>query len=446
MSNLVRLGVSCALLLAALCSTQRVAAQLGADTASARLGLSVPAGGGQGPLTTWLAHTESDNVSRSAAGVTGAYESVGALFNVERNRDRLQSALIGTVEYRDYRSGAGKDEWLGTLGAFANVSIVPERFSWAFQQNFGQGRPDPFAPDTPQNRENISVFSTRPELKLPLGARTTLILDTSYSMRRYNESTLLDSDAVTYEMGVQRLTGPSTHLGLFVNRSEITYDQTTFGYEIQSAQAKYDRMLSKGSAHAVFGTNKLTLGESSKNGPVIEVAWQRNLTARSNLTLSANRGFNDTGRLFEFSLNQLATTPTDVLLSADATDRRTADVMYRLTLPRMDVALQVAMVEDVFARQTALDSDGRQVGVDIGRRLTPRLSLGAGVQKEHRTFKISGLVNEDTYERFWLTRRMTPHLSVELRVQKNQRAGTGAFEERAYQLTLIYIPRLQQRT
>src|SRR5690606_10615189 len=102
-----------------------------------------------------VGYAHSDNVGRASAGeVRSSVPVLGVTFNMGRDSQRLNGALVGDLEYRRYSNAEDlldDDEVLGSVDGRLAVDLVPERVAWDFEQSAGQVRTDPFAGSTPQN-------------------------------------------------------------------------------------------------------------------------------------------------------------------------------------------------------------------------------------------------------------------------------------------------------
>lgn len=391
-------------------------------------------------VALWLAHTESSNVSRTTDSTRGYYDSLGVLFNLFRNRERVQGRLVGDLEYRKYGDDELPDEQVGSLGGSLRTVLVPQRMTWTFRDNYLHGRTNPIGPETPENRERINVFETGPEIDLPLGERTSLNVGSTWSARRYEKSEFLDSDAITYTLGISRRVRPLTTLSLNARTTEAEYRTTDETYEIDGVRLSYQRALARGNAVATAGTNRVTLGSTSLDRPTFRFMWSRSIAGRMNLVLQTRREYTDAGTLLGESLDEPTAAPIDVSLSANPNDRREASVDWSLSLDRTDIRVQLRVLDDDIEGEDSLDSDGRRIGVEAMRRLTRVSMASIGVHRERRQFSNEPDANTDTVVRLRYSRGIGRVLDLEFDGQLTKRDGFGSFDERTLRVTLVYVP------
>ncbi|HEX6996390.1 MAG TPA: hypothetical protein VF339_19830 [Gammaproteobacteria bacterium] len=391
-------------------------------------------------VALWVAHTESSNVLRATDSMRDYYDSLGVLFDLTRNRERVQASLLGDLEYRMYGDDSASNEQVGSLGASLSTVLLPQRFTWSFRDNYLDGRTNPLGPETPDNRERINVFETGPQLDVPLGGRTSFSAGGTWRARRYEESQLLDSDSVTYSVGIHRQVRPLTSVSLMADTTEAEYQTTDEKYDIDGVRLVYQRALARGSAVASAGVNRLTIGLLEVDRPLFNVMWSRSLTGRMSLVLQADRQYTDAGTLLAESLDQPTAAPIDVTLSADPNDRREASADWSLSLDRTDISVQFTLFADDFEREDSLDSDGGRIGVDMLRRLTRVSAAGVSVHREQRQFSNELDDNTDTVVRLRYSRGIGRVLDVEFDAQLTKRDGVGSFDERTLRITLVYVP------
>ena len=235
-------------------------------------------------LAVWFGHVESDNVARTTANESGSYDSVGLLTDLAHTSTRLETSIKADLAFRTYSEDAIEDETVGTLAAIADIDLVRDVFSWDLREDYSQGRRDLFSPMGPNNRESINVIASGPQIDVPLGGRTTLSIGGDYSVRRYDESTNVDSDATVYELGLFRRTTGTSVVGLVATSDEVEYtDVNAPPYDINRVTLRYDKALATGRVFADIGSNEITYGNFQTDEPLIVFEWSRALTARSHL-------------------------------------------------------------------------------------------------------------------------------------------------------------------
>jgi len=396
-------------------------------------------------IAVWVTHAESDNLLRIEDGDRGSYNGIGALLNLTSDADRIDTSVNGNIELRGYSDDTIDDEPVGILGALVDFDLVRDRFSWSFADTFSQGQTDPFSAAGPNNRESINVFTTGPQLDLPLGARTSLSLGGDYSSRSYDDSTQLDSDSTVYELGLFRQVAPTARFGLVANSNEVEYDlEGVLPYDIESMSLRYEKTLATGHVRAAIGTNEITVQGQAEDNPLFDFEWRRALATRSTLSIAAGRKFTDTGGAFGGSPGQEPIGGDDgALLSTSPFEQTNLSVSYGLTGTRTVLTVRVGTAEEDYLADAALDNDNASTHATLSRTVTPRLSFGLLADYLERRFDNPTLTDGEEQERTlggWLNRSLGRNFGVALVLTHYKRRGIQSFDENRYELQFNYSP------
>jgi hypothetical protein len=388
-----------------------------------------------------FSRTESNNLFAQGDATRGTYDTVGVILDVGRSRPRTDLALVADLDFRKYHPSVFPDERLGVLNMLASLDAVPERFSWFFQDDYGDRRTNPFGADSPSNRENYNVFTTGPDASIPLAQRTYLTLSGEYSDREYTETNVLDSIDKTGSVGLLRVLSTTTTVEIESSISEVEYDFDIQGFEIETLLLKYNRELADGAVSAEVGTNELDVSGEKTDSPVFRFAWDRLVGSRSRLIVSANREFTDTGSLLGRGLGGIdSELDLDVLLSLSALESERINLQYELTLSKTFWAIGLGAADEAYDADPTLDNQGRNAHFTLRRRLTSRLNLVLDVDTLRRDFTTVDEVSREYTYRLRLDRQLTRRLSFGLGLESEKREGQDAFDEQSYELVLTYRP------
>jgi hypothetical protein len=322
------------------------------------------------------------------------------------------------------------------------VGLVQDRFTWAFSDDYGQGLTDPFLGIGPDNREEINVIASGPRLFLPFGRRTSLELQGTYSERRFDESTNVDSDSVLAELGLYRQTSSTARFGLVANSNEIDYvDVISPEYQIDRLALRYEKELATGRVLADLGKNEVSSAGLESDEPTYNFVWTRSLTARSNLSIRAAREYTDSGTAPVPGLDEESF--TDVIVSPNPFEQLRFEVAYVLTMSRTVVSADVGSWKDEYVGDASFDNDATALRLSFVRTITPRLSLGMSYDDIERDFAgVAGaqFESEDSWTRLWLNRAFGRRFNLGVAVSNYDRNGPETYDERRYELRFGYSP------
>jgi hypothetical protein len=228
---------------------------------------------------------ESDNLFRTATPLRSDITSLGSVFNLRRDQRLVRGSLVGDIRFLKYGADQIVDdsEVVGSVDGKLELHIVPERFHWDFNYDYGQARTDPRAPVGPGNRQHTTVTSTGPELALPFGTRNAFELGAHIAERHFETSTELDSRLTTVRFGVRRDLSPITRLTLSLEQSENKFDLQPDSYTFRILSVEYRKQLASGEALASLGRGDVETAGRSEPTTVARLNWRRALGTRSHI-------------------------------------------------------------------------------------------------------------------------------------------------------------------
>jgi hypothetical protein len=386
------------------------------------------------------AHAISDNIGDTTPAVRGSYDSAGIQFSTDRMSRRVDLAMVTDLEFRNYSETFVPDEHLGNLDLLANLHIVPERFSWSFQDDFDQRRINALDPLNPLNREDFNVVSTGPQVTLPFSRRMYIGLGGLYSDRRYETTEELDSQYINREFGLFRRNSATSVIGIVAQSSDIEYDDLNLPkFTVESALLRYLRTLAGGSLGAELGTSKLKVANLDVSGPLVRLDWTRPVATRSRITLSLNRQFTDSGSLLRLGIGRTSgELLPDILLSPNPMKLESARAHYTLTLDRSFFFVGFNHLDEDYKTADTLDNRGTDMQMGYRRILNPRLDVAVDLGSLRRRFLTTDVTTRDELAGVQLSRTLGSKLAVALRLEVVQR--TGQADRSLYELRLYWRP------
>jgi hypothetical protein len=384
----------------------------------------------------------SDNLARVSGGEqSGSYSLLGLTGQYSRNADRWNANLASDIEQRRFSDSSIDDEPYGYLTGSVELFAVPERLSWVFADDYGQARSDPFRAAGPLNREQINVFSTGPRLNMPVGARTFFQAAGTRAERSFEETNRLDSESTTYDVGISRVLNTTTDVGLTISTRETSYDVSTLDNELDSAYFSYQRRLAAGQASVALGKSRVNFGGTDDSAPYAAVTWDRDVGARSRISLSFTNELIDAGDNLRL-LGGLVTNETvdEVFLTADVLEQATTSLAYSLTRDRAQITVTLSSLEAEYQNDLDFDNQRDLVAFSWARTVTPLLTVGSDLFSGKRSFDASGQEDQDRRAAIWLRRLIGSRLNMDLRLERDSRDGQGVnnYDENFVRLVFRY--------
>ena len=351
----------------------------GTPTPSAFRGQQPTSPGQQPPLALGISvgAGETDNIFRVPTDTTNqTIADLGVDFALKKQTLRLDTDITGDFSYFDYLQNAYSNELVGRFDGLLRAALIPERLLWVFQEDFGQEQVDPFAPVTPDNRQNVNYFATGPELALHLGPNWFLHAGGRYASARYSNSPF-DSNRGLGTLEVGRQLSPLSSLSLDATVAHIRFDNSQFPVLDQYGTYLHYEITGARTTVAVnLGGTKVDQGVNTTSGVLARLEVKRRLTPAATLTLVAGRDLTNDADAFSNSrsgaLGGITTAPA--AQSASSYLSRYGSFIWSYERVRTTVAVSGNWENDSYAQQHALDVRREGVQINVQRRMTSLLS------------------------------------------------------------------------
>jgi hypothetical protein len=389
----------------------------------------------------------SDNIARVDVAETD--ETIGTLgVNLRwlENTRRLNADATVDLSYFEYLDNTFDSEVLGTANGLIVLGILPERFTWLFQDSFGQAQSDPFAPSTPETRENLNYFTTGPTLNFNFGSNTSLRLTGRYSATTYERSPL-DAERTSVGAALARQLSSSSEVAFNVVEESIDFDDpSSTDYDRRNAFLSYELDGARTDITAEAGYTWLERdepGSEDTGGSLLNLSVIREISASSNLHLSLGTQLTDAGEALRGSLESGAVGGADITASPDPFENRSVSLSWNFSRNRTDFSLGASWNEDRYEEQTQFDRTRLSYEAQFTRRLSPNLDLGLLATMGDEDFDTAGLDSEEVTMGANLTWRPGRTIGFRLtvdRYDRNTSNGTGEYVENRYFLTVFLRP------
>ncbi|HEV8331045.1 MAG TPA: outer membrane beta-barrel protein [Steroidobacteraceae bacterium] len=264
-----------------------------------------PPGQAQGQQISWgldLGARYTDNVGRTDTNEQSDTVGIAGLnFAVDVSRPRLDARAAADLRYQEYFESDFDSRVNGVLDGSLGFALVPERFVWVVQENYGQVTRNRQVADNPDNLQDINYFSTGPDITLPLGRRTSVQLSGRWS-DAYFEQGNQDSVTATGSLALVRQLSSSTSLSLNGSYSEIDFDQDQefVDYTVEQAFLRLAITGARTTLSLDGGVSRLERDNSSSKSDtaLARLDLQRLIGARSSLRLVAGTTPSNTQQSF----------------------------------------------------------------------------------------------------------------------------------------------------
>ena len=236
-------------------------------------------------IDSTVGHTNNATLVDSGE-ISDTIGSIGGSIDLQREGSRISTRLRGAGSYRTYFDNTYDNDLLGSADAEVRVGLIGDSLTWTLEDTFGQVLTDVFEPSTPDNRENVNVLSTGPDLRLRFGNATEVVVKGRFDDASYQDTGTSDNQQYSGTVALVRRTSPVVAWSLNLGATHVEYDAA--GNPSYDSQEVFVRLASTG-AHqtltADLGMNFLNGGDQTDQAPLLRVDFARELTPSWNLEL-----------------------------------------------------------------------------------------------------------------------------------------------------------------
>lgn len=396
-------------------------------------------------LRSLAQHT--DNVFRTeGAGVADTRTALGFAADIRRDGRMLDYGLRADLDWEHFVDGSYRDSVVGVVDLAADWGTRADPFQWTVRDTFTQSRLDPVANVTPDNLENVNLFSTGPGFNVQLGASGVLRVQGLYSKASYEESDL-DSDTLFASLGVERVLSSRSVVGAYAAASQTEFSQapSVRDFDVREYFVRYEAEgpRTRISADAGYATLAERAGRSS-GSPLLRASLQRR-TAGSTLYARAEQRFASAAQLAQGIGGNATSTANGFgspLSAAGALESRAVAAGILRERPRTSISLEAGWRAESYETDRTLDRSLLSVQARFTRRLrsTTSLTLSAGFESEDAENRQGGKADYTTLAAE-LEQRVGRRLRLFLGVDSRSRSGglvANRYSEASVALRVVY--------
>ncbi|MEO0366472.1 MAG: hypothetical protein AAF265_13410, partial [Pseudomonadota bacterium] len=289
----------------------------------------------------------------------------GLVLDLEADTRAITADVGINVERRVYTKDTNEDETIGSVVAQFDAALVDRILSWQASNSFGQALIDVFAPDNPENRQDVNVFSTGPVLTLPLNSSNQLQIAAEYRDLNFEDSPQ-NNDAIMTQLSYSRALNANRTLALNLSNNNVDFDRPEDpDFDLDVASVSLTSSTSRSTLSLEVGANSVDFGNNRDDltGALIRAAFSRDLSSRLALSFSYDQELSDSGQLFaQFAGNNAFGNNINPAVeqtgAADALEQRSAVVNLTTTRRTGNVSIGVRYFDFDFDQTNNQDRDG----------------------------------------------------------------------------------------
>ncbi|MGH2448733.1 MAG: hypothetical protein ACRDFS_09070, partial [Chloroflexota bacterium] len=296
----------------------------------------------------------------------------------------------------DYLQGAYSNQVLGRFDGLATAKLWSDRLKWVVADDYGEEQTDPFAAVTPVDLQRVNVFSTGPDLTLRPSYSSFVSLEGRYSRINYQTSPF-DGHNLLESVEFGRQLSPLQSISLVVQSEQLRFDDTLVNtdYDRREAYGRYRIAGARTSIDAQLGAVQADDVSSWKTSPLVRLLLTRRISPFSVVTLSGGREYTDAAGSFT-GLRAGAAGGITVAPVSQSTGnylRDAGSAGWRFGRLRTTVGLTGSGEHDTYDRQSIFDTTRGDVALNLGRALTPKLSVSVTGSVDRYDYSHQGFTN-----------------------------------------------------
>ncbi len=378
----------------------------------------------------------SDNITRSADDeVDETIGVVGAGVSLDHHSRRLTALAIGGLAYLKYLDDTYDDELIGNLLVDTDLAIVPERLNWILQDNFGQTRRVSTDPVTPENRESFNYLTTGPDVTLPLGGRTSLLISGRYSDVYYEDSDL-GSQELFGSVAIARALSQASTLSLNGSVESIEYDESAIAvdYDQYETYLRYQLEAARTTIGLDVGYTKLDFDDTTIDGDLVRLELMRRLTRSSAVRIEAGREFANSADIFR-QLQQQGATGTStqpVQAIANPFESTYGSIEWLFERNRTELGIGAGYFKEDYELSNTFNRDRTAYHLRAGRELSRTLSVRGEVGYGEESYDELDREFSETRADLYLDWRLGRHVYTSLQyrwIDRSDDVAANEFEE-----------------
>lgn len=368
-------------------------------------------------------------------------------FSLTEDSDTLHANVAGRIEYRHYADGTYDSGIDGTLAGIVEWEAIPERLTLTAEDTVSLEPIDTFEVDSPDNRQQVNVFSIGPTLNFRMGSALDGQVELRFVDTNAEVTDEFNSSRVDLALRTIRRLDATSQVTLNLRGQSVDFDDEVTGrnYRRTDLFGSYAKRLHRFELGADVGFSRIdyTDGDDTRSEPLLrgEVAWIPSDSHRFNLALS--RQFSDAATDAMARLDDGIAAPGSILtgdtvINASPYEERRAQLDYTFTSTVFTTSVETYADELDYVDSDEFDQEG------VGGRgtllwvINERTTAGAFVGVDKITY--TQIDREDEVRRYGvsLSRTFTPHWSARLEFSRYERRTT-LLNDDADQNTVFFV-------
>jgi uncharacterized protein (PEP-CTERM system associated) len=390
-------------------------------------------------------------------GVNFAYRQLGSTF---------QANVLGTVEYLEYSNKNFDSQVLGTLGAQANWTVIPQRLDFTIEDDAGVQPVDSLASNSPENQQQTNVISLGPVLHFQFNEATRGQAELKYLNSYASKVDDFDSSRALGAFRVIRDVNPTTQVSLNLESQRVDLKNNDAGpdYTRNEFYAHYVHTLRDFDVDASLGWAYIDFTHAhSASKPMANVTLGWRASVDNSFSLTGRYEFSDAaqdmllqpGQTIVDSMTNVSANPLELIndptrggintgtmvVDSDVYLDQSLEATYSYRGDRLSVTVQPLYRKLSYLNDTTFNQKEKSGAVSIEYRLRPTYYLTAFGNYQHLDYTNIDRTDKTTRFGLAISHEFTKHWSwraAYARQIRNSTAIQQSYHENEILFSVVY--------
>lgn len=353
----------------------------------------------------------------------------GAGFLLNHESSTWQLDLEGRSEYRKYQDNAYSDNVETELSGRFNWTIIPERLGFTVEDDFDVDAINVFAPDAPDNRQQVNVFSAGPNLYFGLGGTFHGQFELRYIDSRAEVTDEFDSQRVALAFRALKELDETSTVSVNWQSQDVDFQHPDLArnHRRHDLFARYERHLNRFDLGFDAGYTRISYADGASNSsPLLRADFGWRPTERSRYFAQALNQYSDTTLSALQGIELEGAVPGSVfsensVVNGSVYKHRELRFGYEFTGTRSTLSVEPFVRRLDYVDDAINDERGRGIGFEYNYRLQPSLNFRSYLNYERTQYQGIGRVDNTYRVGAALIKHWSRHWSSMLDVSRYQR-------------------------
>jgi hypothetical protein len=386
---------------------------------------------------------ETDNVNLSATQPKAqTLSSANLFFDLIRTGSRLELNAAGNFSDIDYLQNAYSNQVLGRFDGLANLALWKHHLKWLVRDDYGDSQIDVLQATTPTNLQRMNVFSTGPDLTLQPTLSSFIELQGLYSRNSWQSSPFSgNTETGTFTLGRQLSSSSSVSFVGQVEQQRFDNTSVNRNYQVREYYGRYKVKGARTSIDLQGGMDQANDTGSWRSSPLVRLSITRNVSPFSTISLSGGRDYsNAMGSFASIGSGVGSGIPVGAATQTTSNALHTyGNLTWGFQRLRTTLDLLAGYERDSYDVQSNFDVSMADVGLSLGRQLTPNLSANIMATVDRSRYASQGFTQTYGTAGAGLTYRPGPWVVIYGRYDHQFERASGAAQGLTYGENRIFI-------